>query len=65
MQRPDSIDLPSTFTTPYGNASIRLCEGDVKPPHSKAGCARKMFERLPNLNPFGVATPTGTKGSER
>ena len=33
--------LPSTFTIPSGNASVRLCEDGVKPPHSKAGCARK------------------------
>jgi hypothetical protein len=35
------MPAPSTFATHLREGLVRLCEGGVKPPHSKAGCARK------------------------
>ena len=41
MQRSDSTDFTFKLHDPSRKVSVGLCEGGVKPPHSKAGFARK------------------------
>ena len=47
----DSVNLTFNLNQPPPGTSVRLCEGGVKPPHSKAGRARKRPNSRARLQP--------------